>query len=103
MPKPTSKNKPDLKNSKVKTYSWVAGIILLAYVIGLVNPITGNYLKYPYYELFCGQKPVVASDFMARTYLTPDMKSYKVKNMGATLYCTENDAKANGYRRSEAQ
>lgn len=89
------------QRSKVKTSIIFVSILLVLYVIGFLNPITGNYLKYPYYELFCGRKPVVTSDFMgSKSYYTSDMKNYKVINMSGGLYCTENEARSRGYSRA---
>lgn len=88
------------RRTKILAISTLA--VLVIYVIGLVNPYTGPALQYPYYEFFCGRKPVVASSFMGRYYLTPDMQSYRPPGVLGydELYCTENEAMSHGYSRS---
>jgi hypothetical protein len=76
-------------------------VLFALYIIGLINPVTGPALQYPYYELVCGRKPVVASSIMAKRYYTPDeMQGYGPPGLGDKLYCTENEARAHGYRGS---
>jgi hypothetical protein len=72
------------------------------YIIGLINPVTGPRLQYPYYQLFCGRKPVVTSSIMGKTYSTPDMQSYRPPGLDSELYCTENEAMSHGYSKSLA-
>jgi hypothetical protein len=74
-------------------------IIFGLYVIGIMNPITGPNLRYPYYELYCGHKPILASSFMGKGYYTPDMLGYRV-SMYSTFYCTEEAAQRDGYPKS---
>lgn len=101
MPKPNVEKKPTKKISKLKIFSWAGAILLVLYVIGLVNPVTGMQLQYPYYELFCGKKPVIALEFMTKTYYTPDQETYK-KRLGidGKLYCTEAEALSAGYQKN---
>jgi hypothetical protein len=76
--------------------------LLGVYIIGLVNPITGPALRYPYVTFYCGQKPVIASDFMAKTYKTAEMKGYEVapfQIFQEKFYCTEEEAQAAGYHK----
>lgn len=98
----SKKDKDDLqvKSLRRKFLLLFAAALLAIYIIGLVNPITGSQLQYPYYELFCGNKPIVASSFMSRSYYTPDMQSYDLMSRtdNAKLYCTEEEARAAGYR-----
>lgn len=95
------KVKTNTKSRTLKIAGIISGLVLIIYVLALINPLTGNHLQYPYYELFCGRKPVVALSFMgSRTYKTPDMQGYDVGGMYSTLYCTENDARSNGYYKS---
>lgn len=87
-------------SKKKKIAMWVVGVLLALYIIGLVNPITSSLFRYPYYVVYCGQKPVVASKFMASwLYITPDSKYYK-SAIFDEYYCTAEEAEANGYQRS---
>jgi hypothetical protein len=82
----------------ILTYSL---ILLALYVIGLINPFTGPALQYPYYEAFCGKKPVIGTSFMEGQYfVTSDMEGYSTPGLYDTLYCTENDARSQGYSKS---
>lgn len=84
----------------------VAALVAL-YVAGLINPFTGPALQYPYYELFCGKKPVVAWSFMGKSFKTPGMRSYRPPSLlglgSDKLYCTENEAMSHGYGKSLAR
>lgn len=88
------------RRGRAITLTLVALIII--YILGIINPITGPSLRYPYMVFYCGQRPVVATDFMAaHQYETPDLKSYDV-NMFSKFYCTEEEAQAAGYQKSPA-
>ena len=50
--------------------------LLLLYLIGLINPVTGPALQYPYYELFAAESRLLLRPSMGRYYYTPDMQSY---------------------------
>lgn len=76
--------------------------LLAVYIVGIINPFTGPQLRYPYVVFYCGQRPVVATGFMAtHSYKTPDLKSYNV-NMFSKFYCTEQEAQAAGYQKTTA-
>lgn len=76
----------------------IATITFLVYVIGLLNPITGPMLRYPYYVANCGKKPVIANTFMgALYYRTPDSKNYQSPGMYDELFCTEEQAQSQGF------
>lgn len=96
-----TKDSPSKSSRRSKKKTALVGVtsVLILYLIGLINPLTGPHLQYPYYELSCGRKPVLGSSFMARTYHTPDMRGYRV-SMYSKLYCTEEEAQADGYRKS---
>jgi hypothetical protein len=92
---------PGSRSARFIVTSLVA--LLLLYILGLINPVTGPRLQYPYYELVCGKKPVVAWSLMGKYYDTPDMQSYQPPGfLGDKLYCTENEAMSHGYSKSLA-
>lgn len=101
MTKSQYNKKPARKLSRAKIFSWAAGVLLILYAIGLVNPVTGMQFQYPYYQLFCGRKPIIAHEFMTKTYYTPDQKTYE-KRLGVDgkLYCTEEEALSAGYQKN---
>lgn len=78
-------------------------ILLTLYILGLLNPLTGPGLQYPYYRVFCGHEPVVTASIMGKRYYTPDMEAYKKTSWPSAVYCTEEEAKKAGFQRSSAQ
>lgn len=83
----------------------VAVIVLLTmYILGLVNPLTGPSLQYPYYRVFCGREPIVTASIMGKRYYTPDMKAYAGNIWGASgVFCTEEEASKAGFHKSSVQ
>jgi hypothetical protein len=81
---------------------YLVGLVLFIYIVGLLNPITGPSLQYPYVELYCGRKPVIASDFMTKSYATPNMTTYEPTMYNDKFYCTEQEAQSHGYHKSAA-
>lgn len=77
-------------------------VLVVLYIIGLINPITGPALRYPYYEAYCGKKPIIGSSFMWESYVTPEMEAYKDEPLGlyTEFFCTENEAMSQGFGRS---
>jgi hypothetical protein len=98
--------KPKVLTSRSRKARFIVtslAVLTLLYIIGLINPVTGPALQYPYYELICGRKPVVAWSLMGKYYDTPDMQSYQPPGLlGDKLYCTENEAMSHGYSKSLA-
>lgn len=76
-----------------------AGVLVILYIIGLINPITGPALRYPYYEVYCGGKPVIATSFMSKHYVTSDMPGYDTPGLYDEMFCTEIEAMSHGYGR----
>jgi len=89
------------RRSRIRLVLFVVAACLAVYIFGLMNPLTGPWLQYPYYKLACDKDPIVADSFMNRRYFTPDMKNYESKIRGASaLYCTEEDALRAGYHKA---
>jgi len=94
--------------TKITTHIWkkralvIAIVCLFIYLFGLLNPVTGPMLRYPYIALSCGKKPIIASDFMTKSYATPDMKTYEPGMYNDKFYCIEQEAQSHGYRKSSA-
>lgn len=93
-----------MKKEKKKNYKKIilkiVAAVLGIYLIGLINPLTGPSLRLPYYTLYCGKKPVIASDF-AGDYVTEDMgKVYYRADYNDKFYCSEAEAIKAGYQRS---
>jgi hypothetical protein len=87
-----------------KNISIIAAVILVVYLIGLFNPLTGPWFQYPYYKIGCGRDPVVTHSIMGKRYYTPDMKKYQESIRGASaIFCTEKEAVEAGFYRSSAQ
>lgn len=87
------------RESIIKVVIIFLGCLGIIYIIGLINPITGPQLRYPYYEIYCGHKPIVGSPF-TNTYFVPNGGPYydlmsRADNIG--LFCTTEEAHAHGY------
>lgn len=46
-------------------------VLLVLYLVGLFNPLTGPWFQYPYYKMACGKGPIVATSIMGKSYYTP--------------------------------
>lgn len=84
------------KPGKIRKAIIITLALYMVYMIALINPLTGPYLQYPYYRVFCGHEPVIATSFMGKSYKTADMRGYRLHSF-AELYCSENEALSNGY------
>src|SRR5688500_3919948 len=104
MAKPQNTNPSFKKYLTAKNISIAVGILLVIYLIGLFNPLTGPWFQYPYYKIGCGKDPVVAHSIMGKRYYTRDMKVYERNIRGAfAIFCTEEEALRAGYHKSSAQ
>jgi hypothetical protein len=103
MVKPRSDQASTKRTAKTKIIAIFAGVILVLYLIGLVNPITSMQFQYPYYEFFCGHKPIIAHSFMVKRYYTSDQKSYQeMLGVDGQLFCSETEAQKAGFQKSPA-
>lgn len=79
-------------------------VLLIVYIIGLVNPLTGPALQYPYYRVVCGREPIITTSIMGKSYYTPDMKTYdSIVSHPSAVYCTEEEAMKADFQKSSAQ
>lgn len=99
MPKHSKVKSEANENRKIIKYVGVTIAIFLFYLLLLFNPLTGSLFQYPYYRILCGQKPVIGTGFMGKTYKTPDMDGYKFYGSYQELFCTENQAIFHGYKK----
>jgi hypothetical protein len=87
-----------------KNASIAITVLLVLYLIGLFNPLTGPWFQYPYYKLICGKDPIITTSIMGKSYYTSDMKSYERNIRGSSaIFCTEEEAMKAGFQKSSAQ
>jgi len=104
MTKPQNTNYSLKKYLTTRNVSIAVGIVLVIYLIGLSNPLTGPWFQYPYYKIACGKDPIVTHSIMGKRYYTPDMKVYEKNIQGASaIFCTEEEALKAGFHKSSSQ
>lgn len=89
-------------NPTVRKKSWVlfATIFFATYFISLFIPLISGYTRFPVYVAICGKLPVVASDIAGKSYRLPGDEIYGPTMFANSYFCTENQAKDEGYRRN---
>lgn len=92
-----------VRNRRTRIVAISIAALMILYLIGLFNPLTGPWFQYPYYKVACGRDPVVTHSIMGKRYYTPDMKAYKSNIRGASaVFCTEEEALKAGFQKSSA-
>lgn len=77
----------------------LAAILLTIYGFLLVLPFSSAFFQYPYYCVFCGKQPVIANNYLSKSYATPGMKSYRLDGSSQVLYYTELESMSYGHNK----
>jgi hypothetical protein len=92
----TTKDAPTKKPHKKAII--ITSIIVGLYVISLFVPFISNYTQFPLHVIKCGHRPLAAN--AGGSYITPDSATYQVTGLNTAFFCTEQEARAAGYRKS---
>jgi hypothetical protein len=75
-------------------------LILLVLYLGVSFAPGMKFLQFPYYTIYCGHRPIVATNFAGgRQYYLPNDEGYQVNYLMNEYFCNESDAKAAFYYR----